>query len=164
MKNNFDISNRRKMGFGWNPLAHLGWLGFLGILGILFVPVFIPFLLFFPFFSYSKSTADELFWQNVHRSGVRAFWSVFVLDIAVAFILFVRGMWHSFGAAGVEYPKTVEFQDRTVLMNYFTFDQYMITFLMFFVSIYVMILVFVISMMKFRKQERKILKEEDDLF
>ena len=57
-----------------NVLSHFGWLGLIGVLGIfLNTPVLWTFCLFFFFFSYRNTPADELFWENARRAGLRAF-------------------------------------------------------------------------------------------
>lgn len=154
MKTN-SVKNFFKKYFSANPLSYLGWLGILGVFGIFFIPVLIPFLLCFTFFSYYNMTADELFWNNVHRASMRSFWSVFVLDTTVAVTLFIRGM-----AIGSQPPYTpLAIQKDIVSMSVFTFDQFFIIFLTFFISITLMLLVFSISMLRFKKQEKKLLEE-----
>lgn len=140
-----------------NPLSYLGWLGVLGLFGVMFVPVLIPFLLCFSFFSYSRVIPDELFWRNVNRAAARGFWTVFGLDTIIAVVMFGRGM----SASWLGHPgPDVSFEGNLVTMGTFVFDQFFLVFLMFFVSLTVMILVFTISMMRFKKQEKKLLAED----
>jgi len=57
-----------------NPLAYLGWLGLIGIWGICINALWMKvFILFFVFCFFRSVTPDELFWQNVKKSAVRAF-------------------------------------------------------------------------------------------
>lgn len=154
MKRN-SVKQFLKKHFTANPLSYLGWLGIIGIFGILFVPVFIPFLLCFTFFSYHNMMADELFWKNVHRASVRGFWSVFVLDVVIAVVLFIRGM--TYGIRHGEIPITIE--KNVISMGIFSYNQFMISFLTFFASITLMILIFTVSMMRFKKMEKKMVEE-----
>lgn len=139
-----------------NPLSYLGWLGVLGVLGLFFVPMFIPFLLCFTFFAYSNMLPDELFWKNVNRAAAKAFWSVFAVDVVAAFAIHIRAMFAS--GIGREIPITIE--GDIVTMGIFTWEQFFIVFMAFFGSITLMILVFTISMMRFKKQEKKLLAED----
>lgn len=141
--------------FKSNPLSYLGWLGVLGLLGVFFVPVFIPFLLCFSFFGYTNMVADELFWANVHKASTRAFWAVFIFDVLVGISMFIRGMTIGAKSEGT----SISIEGNLVSMGVFTFDQYAITFFAFFISITLMLLVFTISMMQFRRREKKLLRE-----
>ena len=145
-----------KSHFKANPLSYLGWFGILGGIGLIFIPVFIPFLLFFSFFAYEKVVPDELFWKNVNRACTRGFWAVFGLDTGIAVILFLRGMTIGRKNAWVE----AVIEENLITMGTFTYDQYAIAFLAFFGSITLMILVFTISMLQFKKQEKKMLETE----
>lgn len=145
-----------KRHFKANPLSYLGWLGILGVLGIFFVPTFIPFLLCFSFFSYYSVVADELFWRNVNRASGRAFWSVFTLDVVMIVLMFIRGM-----TIGRQYPyHPVVFEGEIVTMGAFSYEQYVFAFLTFLGNIVIMLLVFTVSMMRFKKQEKRMLEEE----
>lgn len=144
-----------KRHFKANPLSYLGWLGILGVLGVFFIPTFIPFLLCFTFFSYQNVIADELFWRNVNRASGRAFWSVFGLDVVMFVILFIRAM--TIGRAYTYYPTVLE--GEKVTLGAFSFEQYSLSFITFIGSIILMLLVFSISMMRFKKQEKKMMEE-----
>lgn len=145
-----------KKHFKANPISYLGWLGILGMLGVCFVPLFSPFLLCFSFFAYSHMQADELFWQNVHKASSRGFWSVFLLDVGVFSWMFVRGMTIGRTAKNVPYS----FSDGVATLSTFMLDQYCIAFFALCANLIIMILVFTISMMKFRRQEKKTVEEE----
>ena len=69
-----------------NKLAYLGFLGFIAIGGIVFrEPPLYSFFAFFIFFSYANVIPDELFWENVKRSGLRAFIvQIFISSAALA--------------------------------------------------------------------------------
>lgn len=140
-----------------NPLSYLGWLGVIGLLGLCFAPTLAPFLLFFTFFSYEKMKPDELFWQNVNKASTRAFWSVFGLDSIVLVGMFIRGM--IIGSTGERIPTKI--QGNSVTMGTFLFAQYNIAFFTFLGSITLMIVVFVISMKRFKKQEKRMLEVEE---
>lgn len=159
MKTKTKLKQFLKKYFPANPLSYLGWLGMLGVLGLLCSPIFIPFLLFFTFFSYCKVIADELFWKQAGRAAVRAFWSVFAFEVATAFVLLMRGMAASFSKD--RHMIMTTFGEGAVNMDAFLFDQLSITFFVFFMGIILMILVFTISMMRFRRQEKKMLEEEE---
>lgn len=146
-----------KKHFKANPISYIGWLGVFGIIGtIFFVPVFIPFLLCFTFFSYTKMQADELFWENVRKASSRGFWTVFLLDIGVFVWMFIRGMMMTGKIPKVDNP----FSANLVTLPSFAVEQYIIAFFTLCVNLVVMILVFTISMMKFRRQEKKMIEEE----
>ena len=138
-----------------NPFRYLGWLGCLGILGIFFIPAFIPFLLCFSFFAYGGMKPDELFWENVRRASTRAFWTVFIIDTVWMFWLFVRGMTFSYGDG--TYIETV-IEERTVTMGIFSFDQMMLMTFLLILNLALMIFIFSISMLRFRRQEKKMLE------
>ena len=76
-----------------NPLSHLGWLGILGVLGLLIAPGLniLTCLLFFFFFTYRNMPADELFWQNVRRAGLRAFAVGTGVGLAWNVVIIIRG-------------------------------------------------------------------------
>lgn len=149
----FFRSSLKKL-FPSNPLSYLGWLGILGILGIFFVPVFIPFLLFFTFFSYRSMKADELFWENVRRASTRGFWTVFTVIAGGMFIMFIRGM--TIGARQ-EYVEA-SIQGNLANVGVFQLEQYTISFMLLILSMVLMILVFSISMLRFRRKEKKLLE------
>lgn len=140
-----------------NPLSYLGWLGVLGLFGVCFAPTLVPFVLFFTFFSYGKMIPDELFWQNVNRASARGFWSVFGLDSMILLIMFIRGM--TIGSTGEPVPTTIH--GNSVTIHAFLFDQYNIAFFTFLGSITLMILVFTVSMHRFKKQEKRMLEVEE---
>lgn len=147
-----------KKNFPGNPLFYLGWLGFLGVLGILFSPLFLPFLLCFSFFGYGSMPADELFWQNVHRSSSRAFWAGFALDTVVALTMLMRGLFYA-----MKHPYVAPvLKNNLVTVSAFSAEQYAYSYLAFFGSLILMLLVFTISMMQFRRQEKKELKELEE--
>lgn len=139
-------------------MSYLGWLGVLGLFGLsVGAPTFLPFLLFFLFFSYGGMKPDELFWQNVSRASMRAFWSVFTMDAAVLVIMLIRGL-----TADKEYAWIrLNMEENSVVMGAFTYNQYAIVFFTFIGSILLMILVFTISMMRFKKKEKKMLDREE---
>lgn len=144
-----------KAHFKANPLSYLGWLGFLGILGLFFGLILTPFLLCFSFFSYSEEIPDELFWKNVNRASARAFWWVFWFDLLVVLSLSIEG---------VRFRMTEEFVDTvitetTVTMGIAQYSQSTIFTLGFAANVFLIVLVFSISMMRFKKRERKLLEE-----
>lgn len=141
--------------FTSNPLSYLGWLGLLGLFGVA-APALLPFLLCFTFFSYGSMVPDELFWKNVNRASARAFWSVFALDAAVIVLMFVRGI--AIVNTG-EWVKTT-IQGNLVSMGISAYGQYSLAVLTLYGNIVLMILVFTISMMRFRKQEKNMLEME----
>lgn len=64
-----------------NKLAYLGFLGLIGLGGIF--PgnaALFSFLSFFTFFSYANVIPDELFWENVKTSALRAFVAQIVIS------------------------------------------------------------------------------------
>jgi hypothetical protein len=154
----FFRSSLKKL-FPSNPLSYLGWLGILGILGIFFVPVFIPFLLFFTFFSYKSMKADELFWENVRRASTRGFWIVFAVITGGMFIMFLRGM--TIGARQEYVEATI--QGNLAIVGVFQLEQYMLSFILLILSMVLMILVFSISMLQFRRKEKKLLEQEQEM-
>lgn len=159
MKRNSCIRNRLKKWFPSNPLSYIGWLGILGIIGIFFAPIFSPFLLFFSFFPYTKMEADELFWENVRKASTRRFWTTFTVMTITMLVLLTRGICHSW--FGDEVKRTV-IRENSVTMGIFTYEQYMIVFLLMFLSMTLMISVFSISMFKFRKEEKKTLEKVEE--
>lgn len=157
MKPEKSIRSMLKKIFPDNPLSYLGWLGILGILGFLFVPVFIPFVLFFTFFSYREMKADELFWENVRRASTRGFWTVFTVVVSGMFLLFIRGM-----TIGGEMEKIeISIQGDAATVGVFSLEQYMLGFMILILSMALMILVFSISMFRFRRREKKLLEEQE---
>ena len=157
MKKENCLKSRLKSLFPANPLSYLGWLGALGILGILFVPVFIPFLLFFTFFSYRNMKADELFWENVRRASTRGFWTAFTVIASGMVVLFIRGMTIGYGME----QREISIQGNVATVGIFPLEQYIIGFLLLVFSMILMILVFTISMMRFRRREKKLLEEQE---
>lgn len=158
MKEPHKISGIVKRMFPNNPISYLGWFGVIGILGVFFSPSLVPFLICFSFFGYRNMLADELFWENVHRSGARAFWVAFILNSTVLFGLFIRGM-----TADMEYVP-VEFvsgEDK-IIMSTFIFNTYSIAFFTFIGGLVLMLLVFSISMMRFRHREKQALKGQEE--
>lgn len=155
MKKENGLKRRLKSLFPSNPLSYLGWLGVLGILGILFVPSFIPFLLFFTFFSYKNMKADELFWENVRRASTRGFWSVFAVIAGGMSVLFIRGM--MYGGERVE----ISVAGNAATVGAFSLEQYMLGFLILIFSMTLMILVFSISMIQFRRREKKLMERQE---
>ncbi len=143
--------------FSSNPLSYLGWLGILGVLGLLFVPVFIPFLLFFTFFSYRKMKADELFWENVRRASTRGFWSVFILIVGGMTMMFIRGMTIGWGIEWVD----ITVKEGVATVGAFPLEQYMLGYSVLILSMTVMILVFSISMLRFRSKEKELVEEDE---
>lgn len=137
-----------------NPLAYLGWLGVLGVLGLFFVPSLIPFLLCFTFFSYAGMTPDELFWKQVHIASTRAFWSVFAVDVIGMLCLFCRAM-----TSGGPYIQP-ELAGDVVTMGVLAWEQSVLAFLLLILNQTVMILVFSVSMWRFKRKEKKILAEQ----
>lgn len=158
MKKEKTLKNMLKKLFPSNPLSYLGWLGILGILGLFFVPSFIPFLLFFTFFAYKNMKADELFWENVRRASTRGFWAAFALIVGGMVTLFIRGMTIGYGQ---EYIK-ITVQGNVATVSAFSLEQYMIGFLVLVFSMTLMILVFSISMLRFRRREKMLLEEESE--
>lgn len=140
--------------FPGNPVSDLGWLGFLGIFGLFFVPLMAPFILCFTFFGYSRMTPDELFWESVRKSANRAFWTFFGFNTLVLVAMTIRGF-----TSGI-YPSP-EFQGDSVVISTFMFDSCMYFAYTFMINILLMILVFSISMMHIRHQEKKMMKEQE---
>lgn len=157
MKKEKALKTMLKKLFPSNPLSYLGWLGILGILGLFFVPSFIPFLMFFTFFAYKNMKADELFWENVRRASTRGFWTVFASIVGGMVTLFIRGM--TIGS-GQEYIK-ITVQGNAATLGAFSLEQYMIGFIILIFSMALMILVFSISMLRFRRREKKLLEEQE---
>ncbi len=149
--------SRLKKLFPSNPLSYLGWLGILGILGLFFAPSFIPFLIFFTFFAYKNMKADELFWDNVRRASTRGFWAVFVWIVGGMVTLFIRGMTIGFGREYVE----MTVQGNGAMVDLFSLEQYMIGFAILIFSMILMILVFSISMLQFKRRDKKLLEEQE---
>lgn len=149
--------NLLKKVFPSNPLSYLGWLGILGILGLLYIPVFIPFLLFFTFFSYRKMKADELFWENVRRASTRGFWVAFLLIVGGMTMMFIRGMTIGYGVEWVD----ITVKGTVATVGAFPLEQYMLGFSVLVISMIVMILVFSISMLRFRSKERELVEESE---
>jgi len=59
-----------------NKLAYIGFLGFIGVGGIFLEGgTLFSFFAFFSFFSFANVIPDELFWENVKRSALRAFFA-----------------------------------------------------------------------------------------
>lgn len=77
-----------------NPLAHLGWLGLIGVWGICINALWMKvFILFFVFCFFRSVIPDELFWQNVKKSAVRAFVVNVVLTVICMAFVAVRASW-----------------------------------------------------------------------
>ena len=77
-----------------NPLAHLGWLGLIGVWGICINALWMKvFVLFFVFCFFRSVTPDELFWQNVKKSAVRAFVVNVVLTVCSFAFVAIRAQW-----------------------------------------------------------------------
>lgn len=145
-----------KAHFKANPLSYLGWLGFLGILGLFFgQKLFIPFFMCFSFFSYRNDIPDELFWQNVNRASARAFWWVFGFDLLVLVSQLIRGI----GIWRTMEPVETVITETTVAMGIAQFSQTMILTLAFIANVFLIVLVFSISMMRFKNRERQLLEE-----
>lgn len=151
------LRNYLKKVFPSNPLSYLGWLGILGILGILFIPVFIPFLLFFTFFSYRKMKADELFWENVRRASTRGFWTAFTVITVGMTILFIRGMTMAYGVEWVD----ITVKGNVATVGAFPLEQYMLGFFILIFSMISMIVVFYVSMLRFRSKEKRMMEESE---
>ena len=149
--------NFLKRVFPSNPLSYLGWLGILGILGLLFIPVFIPFLLFFTFFSYRKMKADELFWENVRRASTRGFWAAFILIVGGMTMMFIRGMTIGWGIEWID----ITVKGAVATVGAFPLEQYMIGFSILVFSMILMIVVFSVSMIRFRSKEKELVEDSE---
>lgn len=103
--------------------------------------------------------ADELFWENVRKASTRGFWTTFTVMTITMLVLLTRGICHSW--FGDEVKRTV-IRENSVTMGIFTYEQYMIVFLLMFLSMTLMISVFSISMFKFRKEEKKTLEKVEE--
>ncbi|MCP1109499.1 DUF3796 domain-containing protein [Ohessyouella blattaphilus] len=77
-----------------NPLSYLGWFGIVGIVGINTGDFLLQlFLVYFIFFIYRWVPADELFWLNVRRAGLRAFIFLMVTNsLAIIFISIIENI------------------------------------------------------------------------
>lgn len=149
------FKNFLKRVFPSNPLSYLGWLGILGVLGIFFVPVFIPFLLFFTFFSYRTMKADELFWENVRRASIRGFWAAFILIVGGMIILFIRGMTMGYGIERIE----ITVKGAVATVGAFALEQYILGFFILIFAMILMVIVFSVSMLRFRSKEKELAEE-----
>lgn len=148
--------------FKKNPLSYLGWLGLFGIFGLMYAPIMIPFLICFVFFSYRNVIADELFWENVRRSGTRAFVSSLIFDVVICVFAYGRGLVLS-ARLGDEVFRPIVEGDRVTVWMY-SYAQTVFIFLAFFASMLLMMLVFSISMMRVRRREKRSLENQDKDF
>lgn len=99
-----------------------------------------------------------MFWQNVHHSASRAFWSGFVLDTSVAVAMLMRGLFYS-----LKHPYVAPvMENNLVTVSAFSAEQYAYSHLAFMGSLILMLCVFTINMMRFRRQEKKALKELEE--
>lgn len=144
--------------FSKNPLWYLGWLGILGVIGLLFVPSLIPFLFFFTFFAYGSMTPDELFWNQVRCASTKAFWTVFFTDIVGMLGIVCRAMFFR----SMEYKAGVV-ETGLIEMDLFTWEQNFLLIGLFLLNQTLMVIVFSVCMLKYRKQEKKALKEQEEL-
>lgn len=101
--------------------------------------------------------ADELFWDNVRRASTRGFWAVFVWIVGGMVTLFIRGMTIGFGREYVE----MTVQGNGAMVDLFSLEQYMIGFAILIFSMILMILVFSISMLQFKRRDKKLLEEQE---
>lgn len=148
--------------FKKNPLSYLGWLGLLGVFGLGFAPIMIPFLICFVFFSYRNVITDELFWENVRRSGTRAFVSALIFDVVICVFAYGRGLAVSYRFGDEFFRPIIEGNKITVWM--YSYAQMALLFLAFFVSMLLMVLVFFVSMMCVRRHEKRSLENQDGDF
>lgn len=144
--------------FSKNPLWYLGWLGILGVIGLLFVPSVIPFLLFFTFFAYGSMTPDELFWNQVRCASTKAFWTVFFTDIVGMLGIVCRAMFFR----NMEYKAQIV-ETGLMEMDLFTWEQNSLMIMLFLLNQTLMVIVFSVCMLKYRRQEKKALKEQEEL-
>ena len=144
--------------FPKNPLSYLGWLGFLGVFGVLLAPSVAPFIICFSFFGYRNMIADELFWKNVNRAAARAFWSAFVLNVFVIIVMLCRGVYYTINNVNVQ----PVFEENTVTIANFSMNQFMIAFYAYLANMLLLLLVFSITMMRFKSQEKKALSEQEE--
>ena len=140
--------------FSKNPLWYIGWLGFLGVLGVFCVPTLIPFLLFFTFFVYGKTEPDELFWKHVRCASTRAFWTVFFTDVAGMLGIIFRAM---FLAPESHIQPVLE--NNIVTTPAFSVEQMSLMVCLLILNQTLMVVVFSVSMLKYRKQEKRMLEE-----
>ena len=154
MEDKKGVKKYLKKWFPQNPLSYFGWLGFLGVFGLLFfVPNMVPFLLCFSFFSYRNKIADELFWNNVRKAGTRAFCCSFVFDVLGLLFLIYRGFTCGFERA--------VFEAGYVTIEEGLYWQYEFVMLFFIIGLELLLCVFSISMMRFKKREKKLLRGQE---
>ena len=106
------------------------------------------------FFSYRKMIADELFWSNVRKAGTRAFWSGFAFDVAGLLFLVYRGFTGGFDRVALE--------ESSVTMEIGLYMQHMYSMLFFIGNLVLMLCVFAVSMMRFKKQEKRFLSAQEE--
>ena len=122
-----------------NKLSYLGYLGIIGVIGLAMGSFVIStFLVFFFFFTYAKVVPDELFKENIKKSGLNAF---IVNMIINAVILLVS----------------------TIITNFYHFTSpnstmLIINFVAFTLSFVISILIFVFTLVYFDHKEKRSLE------
>lgn len=161
-KREHKLSKYMKSLFRKNPISYLGWLGILGVFGIFMCSwVLVPFAICFTFFAYRNMVADEMFWKNVRQSAARAFWSVFIFDLVSLIFLYVRSF---MAVADPQYQyQELIVQGDTITWGAFSFTQFAVGYWGFLLGIILILLVFSISMLRFRHREKKALKAQEEL-
>lgn len=145
-----------------NPLSYLGCLGLIGIFGLLSgSPHLLAFLLFFLFFIYVGVPADELFWQNVRRAGLRAFTAVCVWLSAGTLFTVYRGF--QLGDAGLIEPglPMVLTLDSTVTLSAGLYTQMLLDGILCNFGFFLCIGIFVLTLMYFTWKDKKYAGEDD---
>lgn len=138
--------------FRKNPLSYLGWLGIVGVIGLfLRTPVMIACLLCFTFFSYRDMVADELFWTNVRRAGCRAFLVGFLFGVLCLAVLVPRAIYYQFPRPQVT--------DGMVWISEQSYLQSLLGTAAFVCLFVLMLAVFSISLLVFRRREARALRE-----
>ncbi len=137
-----------------NPLCYFALLGVIGFLGVyMMAPAIIVFLLFFFFWGYKDMTPDELFWENVRKSGLRAFAAGMGIDVTAAIFLVVRS-WA--GILGLDTQTgSISAADGMVTMSENIFGHYTLLSTFFTIQMVVSICTFFFTLMYFRKKEEK---------
>lgn len=142
-----------------NPLSYLGWLGVFGLMGASVGATWtLPFLLFFFFFTYSNAVADELFWNQVRRAGLRAF----VVNVSLNSVVFLLMMITAFAVPRSAEESMREFGNGYYLVEAGLFGRQMLLVAVLIFGFIITLCTFLFTLMHYRRQEKKYVEKSEE--
>lgn len=142
-----------------NPLSYLGFLGFVGFFGVvLWTPAVAVLLLFFFFFGYGSMPADELFWENVRRAGLRAFTVSTAMGTLFIVAWFANSLWMILTGRNGE--QALEIANGVATLSEYALTIWMLLGTFFVLTFVTSLCVFVMTLWRMDRKERKFLEAD----